>query len=191
MQVRRRQIWTIQIWAHRWVWYDKIGNWVLTLWCYKLVSSSGLTLDLSLQLRQCHSVADRVDGLPRFQEIQRNHSILVPENSARDFTSWGLHLFLQWGIHLSPVHGVRFWLLVVVVAPHLVIGNDVNQETCHLQPRIHSNGSWKTCILCKLCTQFLGPSLLICTDELLKCSSFHGVTATHGHSECGLSFTLF
>ena len=42
----------------------------------------------NLQLSQYHGIVVRVDGLPKFQKIQKDHFFPVLEDSAYHFTSW-------------------------------------------------------------------------------------------------------
>jgi predicted membrane protein len=68
--------------------------------------------------------------LSGFKEIQYDHPFPIPKGSANHFTRWGQRheLFLLWGIHMSPLHGVPFWLRLVVVTPRHVTGDEI-QET--------------------------------------------------------------
>jgi len=132
MEVRRRQIRTV--W---WVWYDspaKIDNVLYSLQtgtgpgvivlqekgCLLLWPDSG---NSSLQLSQCRDVAVIVDGLSGFKE---RITLSYPK---RQCWQQCLELFLRWGIHLSPLHGLPFWLRLIVVTPHLVTSDDAIQET--------------------------------------------------------------
>ena len=140
MEARRCQIRTI-----RWVWYDSpakidnvlhglqtgMGPGVIVLKeksCLLLWPGSG---NSSFQLSQRRDVVVRVVGLSGFKEIQKDHPFSIPKDSAHHFTCWGqrLELFLRWGFHMSPLHGLPFWLRLVVVTSRLVTGDDVIQET--------------------------------------------------------------
>ena len=81
---------------------------------------------LHLQLgRHCNTVT-RLDGLPRLQEIQKDHSFPFPKDSACHFTHRELHLelFLWWGIHMLPLHGLHLWFWLIVVTCDLLTCND-------------------------------------------------------------------
>ena len=140
MEVRRRQIRTI-----RWMWYDSpakidnvlhglqtgMGPGVILLQekgCLLLWPDSG---NSSLQLSQRRDIAIRFDRLSGFKEVQKDSPFPKPKDNAHHFTRWGQHLelFLWWGIRMSPLHGLPFWLRLVVVTPRLVTGDDAIQET--------------------------------------------------------------
>ena len=94
------------------------------------LSSSLAWLCLSLQFRQHCNGLIRVDGLPNFQEIQKDHLFPIPKVHIT-FThlrvlSW---TFIQWGNHMSPLHAMLFSLWLVVMMPCLVTGNDKIPET--------------------------------------------------------------
>ena len=55
--------------------------------CHLLWPDSGSS---SLQLSQRCDVTVWVDGLPRFQEIQKDHPFPIPKDCAQHFTLWGL-----------------------------------------------------------------------------------------------------
>lgn len=102
-------------------------------WHYYLARerlSSLAWLCLSLQFRQHCNGLIRVDGLPNFQEIQKDHLFPIPKDHIT-FThlrvlSW---TFIQWGNHMSPLHAMLFSLWLVVMMPCLVTGNDKIPET--------------------------------------------------------------
>lgn len=87
---------------------------------------------LSLQLSQCCDMQVRVDGLSRFQEIQKDHFFPIPKDSAYHFTHWGLcpEPFLWWEIYMSSFQ----WTAISTLA----CSGDMTY--CHLQPHIGSLG---------------------------------------------------
>ena len=87
-----------QLWQcapQSWNWYRA--------WCYH-VAREWLSSSLAwLQISQCCNVAVRVDGLSRFQEIQKDCPFPIPKVSANLLTHWRLHLelFLWWEIQIT------------------------------------------------------------------------------------------
>lgn len=93
-----------------------------------------------LQFSQCHDVVVR--AWSAFQDIREDHSLLIPKDSAHH---WWRHLELSFWrvICVSPLYGL-FWFRLVV-ATHLITGDDAVQEIVTLQlcigsasPAIHS-----------------------------------------------------
>jgi hypothetical protein len=83
----------------------------------------------SLRLSQHHVLA--VYGLSGFKETRKVHPFRIPKDSAHHFTHWRQHLelFLWQRIHMSPLHGMQFWLWLIVVTSCLITGDDAIQET--------------------------------------------------------------
>ena len=95
----------------------------------------------SPQLSQWHDIADRVDDLSRFQRIEKYHSFPIWKD-AHHHTLWGLclELFLQWRIHMLSLHGLLFWLQLIMVTQHLITSNDV------IQGIVTSSLVWVQCV---------------------------------------------
>jgi len=123
MEIRRCQIRT-----RWWMWLDspaEIGNVLHRLQtgtvpdvivlqekvCLLLWPKAGSS---SIQLSQHHNAVVRVKGFSGFQEIWKGLS--YPKI---------LELFLQWGIYILLLHGLLFWLQLIVMTPCLITNNDV------------------------------------------------------------------
>ena len=130
IEVKSHKIWNIQ-----WMWQDSPANTGNVLqssnwygaWHYRVARErlpSSLAW-LEIWAFGLVSIAMRWSGNPERSLFSYS------KDSACHFTCWRLHpeLSIWWGIHRSPLHGLLFWLQLIVVTPHLITGNDVIQET--------------------------------------------------------------